>query len=201
MTNAISVFKFNQNQIRTEVVDGNPWFCLLDCCKALGIKNAATSVKLSEAGVGKTYCSYDSGKKEITIINEPNLYRLIFRSNKPQAQAFANWVYNEVLPSIRKTGSYGVPAPVDMKAIGGLVKKCCAVAVRDELRNILSGDSKSENWEVSDQDLIYQLYHWHNTKNKAETLAFRKLYSERDALLAENADLKNRMEQISAWVK
>lgn len=94
-----------------------------------------------------------------------------------------------------------VPAPVDMKAIGGMVKKCCAVAVRDELRNILAGDSKSENWEVSDQDLIYQLYHWHNTKNKAETLAFRKLYAERDALLAENADLKNRMEQISAWVK
>ena len=94
-----------------------------------------------------------------------------------------------------------VPAPVDMKAIGGLVKKCCAVAVRDELRNILAGDSKSENWEVSDQDLIYQLYHWHSTKNKAETLAFRKLYAERDALLAENADLKNRMEQISAWVK
>ena len=94
-----------------------------------------------------------------------------------------------------------VPAPVDMKAIGGMVKKCCAVAVRDELRNILAGDSKSENWEVSDQDLIYQLYHWHNTKNKSETLAFRKLYAERDALLAENADLKNRMEQISAWVK
>lgn len=99
-------YTFKNTQIRTQAINGEPWFCLIDCCKALGIKNAATSVKLSEAGVGKTYCSYDSGKKEIIIINEPNLYRLIFRSNKPQAQAFADWVYSEVLPSIRKTGTY-----------------------------------------------------------------------------------------------
>lgn len=105
----IIVYKFNQNQVRTKIIAGEPWFCLADCATALGIKNAATSVKLSEKGVGKTYILTAGGRQEVTIINEPNLYRLIFRSNKPQAQAFADWVYNEVLPQIRKTGSYGVP--------------------------------------------------------------------------------------------
>ena len=154
MQNLIT-YNFNQNQIRTEVVDGNPWFCLSDCCQALGIKNASTTVTLSEKGVGKTYTLTNGGKQQITIINEPNLYRLIFRSNKPQAQAFADWVCGEVLPSIRKTGAYvdrsrfaelpfdPVPyTPADfvgnkefMKAIGGIVKKCCAVAIREELKN------------------------------------------------------------------
>lgn len=110
MSNEIITFNFNNNAVRTKTIDGNAWFCLADCAKALGIRNAATSVKMSEAGVGKTYISHESGKKQITIINEPNLYRLIFRSNKPQAQAFADWVYDEVLPSIRRTGSYSADA-------------------------------------------------------------------------------------------
>lgn len=86
-------------------------------------------------------------------------------------------------------------APADMKAIGGMVKKCCAVAVRQELANLLAGD-KTENWECSDQDLIYWLYRWHNTKSKAETLAFRQLHAERDALMAEITQLKEKAQQI-----
>ncbi len=142
MINAISIFKFNQNQIRTQVINNEPWFCLADCCQALGIKqNRDTATRLSQAGVGKTDISHPTGKKQITIINEPNLYRLIFRSNKPQAQAFADWVYSEVLPQIRKTGAYGVPAetapaPLDAKTLGGVVKRCAAAAVRDELETL-----------------------------------------------------------------
>ena len=106
MTNAISVFKFNQNQIRTQVINGEPWFCLIDCRNALGIKGSLKKVSLSEKGVTICHTLTKGGKQELNFINEPNLYRLIFRSNKPQAQAFADWVYSEVLPSIRKTGAY-----------------------------------------------------------------------------------------------
>lgn len=88
-----------------------------------------------------------------------------------------------------------LPVPVDMKAIGGVVKKCAAAAVRQELTNLLAGE-KTENWEVSDQDLIYHLYRWHNTKSKAETLAFRQLHAERDALMAEITQLKEKAQQI-----
>ena len=85
--------------------------------------------------------------------------------------------------------------------IGGIVKSCVAFAVREELAAILSGCGKTEYWEVSDRDLLYQLYHWHATKNKKDTLEFRRLHAENDRLVAENADLKNRMSQISSWVR
>lgn len=85
--------------------------------------------------------------------------------------------------------------------IGGIVKSCVAFAVREELAAIMSGSGKTEYWEVSDRDLLYQLYHWHATKNKKDTLEFRRLHAENDRLAAENADLKNRMSQISSWIK
>ncbi len=85
--------------------------------------------------------------------------------------------------------------------IGGVVKSCVAFAVREELAAIMSGSGKTEYWEVSDRDLLYQLYHWHATKNKKDTLEFRRLHAENDRLAAENADLKNRMSQISSWVR
>lgn len=85
--------------------------------------------------------------------------------------------------------------------IGGIVKSCVAFAVREELVAIMSGSGKTEYWEVSDRDLLYQLYNWHATKNKKDTLEFRRLHAENDRLAAENADLKNRMSQISSWVR
>lgn len=159
MINSISIYNFNQNQVRTTQIDNQPYFNLNDCCEALGIaRGYKSAVRLSADGVRETSLIDNLGRQQIAkFINEPNLYRLIFRSNKPQAQAFADWVYSEVLPSIRKTGGYGAPvAAVDMKAVGGLVKKCTAVAVRDELakvkvveyvnpiKNILSDDLLTE---------------------------------------------------------
>ena len=139
MTNSISIYNFNQNQIRTTQINGEPWFCLTDCRSALSIKGSLKVGTLSKRGVTKSYISTNGGEQELTFINEPNLYRLIFRSNKPQAQAFADWVYSEVLPSIRRTGGYGVPAACeglsadDRKTIGGIVKRCCEVVIKEQL--------------------------------------------------------------------
>lgn len=138
MTHAISTFNFRNHEVRT-ISGSDPWFCLVDVCSALGLTNPRkTRTQLSSDGVTKSYVIDNLGRQqETTFVNEPNLYRLIFRSNKPQAQAFADWVYNEVLPSIRKTGSYGVPSLTNdratLKAIGGIVKSCAAVAVREEI--------------------------------------------------------------------
>ena len=134
MTKEITVFNFRDNTIRTDTTDGSAWFCLADVCEALNLRRGYRSAaRLNEKGVRKTYTPTNSGKQEVTFINEPNLYRLIFRSNKPQAQAFADWVYEEVLPSIRKTGCYNSAPALDAKAIGGIVKKCAAKAVKDEI--------------------------------------------------------------------
>lgn len=105
----ISIFNFESTkQVRTAIRNGGDiWFCLPDVANILAISNANPSrFNLSEAGVHKMYISYESGKKQVTFINEPNLYRVIFRSNKAEAVKFQNWVFDEVLPTIRKTGQY-----------------------------------------------------------------------------------------------
>lgn len=111
MQTQISIFNFESTkQVRTAIRDGGDiWFCLPDVANILAISNANPSrFNLSEAGVHKMYISYESGKKQVTFINEPNLYRVIFRSNKAEAVKFQNWVFDEVLPTIRKTGQYTI---------------------------------------------------------------------------------------------
>jgi prophage antirepressor-like protein len=101
------VFNFGEYQLRTFKDDKcEIWFCLKDACDVLDIKDFRTE-RLDQAGVIQNQVSYDSGTKSLNFVNEPNLYRVIFRSDKPQAKAFQDWVFSEVLPSIRKTGSYG----------------------------------------------------------------------------------------------
>lgn len=74
--------------------------------------------------------------------------------------------------------------------IGGIVKSCMAAAFREELNNFLAGMPKTEDWEVSDSELIFWLHRWHATKNKADTLKFRQLTSENQDLKAKLAKIK-----------
>lgn len=191
MSNELITFNFTDATIRTALISNKPYFCLKDCAKALGIKDCTDRIFKKGTEIISTLTN--GGMQKLTFVNEPNLYRLVFRSRKPQAQAFADWVYSEVLPSIRKTGGYGLSAQVDMNAIGGMVKKCCAVAVRQELNAILAGDPKAD-WEVTDKDLIFQLQRWHATKAKADTEEFRRLY-------AENEELKKKIAAIKKAVR
>lgn len=98
-------------QIRTVIVDSEPMFCLADVCKALEITHI-TDVKnrLKQDGVGTAEVIDNIGRKQnATFINESNLYKTIFQSRKERAERFTEWVTSEVLPSIRKTGSYQKP--------------------------------------------------------------------------------------------
>ena len=67
--------------------------------------------QLDEKGVHKMYTPTNGGTQELTFVSEPNLYRVIFRSNKEQAKQFQDWVFSEVLPQIRRTGVYEGQAP------------------------------------------------------------------------------------------
>lgn len=117
MMGNVAVFAFHEvHEVRVHVIDGEPWFCLKDVCSVLGIENARdlTAKQLDKDGVDKIYITDRLGRKQLTaFVNEPNLYRVIFRSNKPDARQFQDWVFNEVLPAIRKTGNYQFipPAP------------------------------------------------------------------------------------------
>ena len=104
--NQLSTFNFHNSPVRT-ITDpkGEIWFCGTDVCNILGYQNSRKALQdhCKEAGVTKRYTPTTSGNQEITFINEPNLYRLII---KPEAERFEAWVFEEVLPQIRKTGSY-----------------------------------------------------------------------------------------------
>ena len=98
-------------KIRTAGTSEEPLFCLADICRVLGINNA-TDVKkrLKEDGVDLIEVIDSMGRTQRAhFINEQNLYRLIMRSDKPIAEPFQDWVCGDVLPSIRKTGKYGLP--------------------------------------------------------------------------------------------
>ncbi|MFW1934678.1 Bro-N domain-containing protein [Acinetobacter sp. ULE_I046] len=103
-----SIFNFNEHGVRVTLDSNNePLFCLADICKALDIKNQNPKrFNLNLKGLHKMSSPTSSGIQTLTFISEENLYRIVFRSNKAEALNFQNWVFAEVLPTIRKTGSY-----------------------------------------------------------------------------------------------
>ncbi len=106
-----SVTTFNSAQfgdLRThQSENGNVWFCLNDVMKSLGLSHITELKKrLQEKGCSNIAVLTNGGNQQMIFIDEPNLYRCIFQSRKTEAEQFQNWVFEEVLPSIRKTGGY-----------------------------------------------------------------------------------------------
>lgn len=109
---ALTVFENPEfGTIRTFELDGEPWLVGKDVATALGYSNPrdalAKHVDPEDKGVAK--CDTPSGEQDMTIINESGLYSLVLSSKLPTAKNFRRWVTSEVLPSIRKTGSYTAP--------------------------------------------------------------------------------------------
>lgn len=111
MTAQVIPFTFQQYSIRITLIEGEPWFCLADVCAVLEIQNnrRVAAEMLDEKGVRKIYTLTQGGEQQVIFVNEPNLYRVIFRSNKPEAKAFQDWVFNDVLPALRRQGRYETP--------------------------------------------------------------------------------------------
>lgn len=114
MANELQVFtRPDFGTIRTVVKDGDPWFVGTDVAKALGYESprSAVSKKVDEEDRGVSEMETPSGTQQMTIINESGLYSLILSSKLETAKAFKRWVTSEVLPALRKTGSYSVDRP------------------------------------------------------------------------------------------
>lgn len=107
----VSIFNFNTHKVRTTTIDGQVWFCKKDVLNALCIaKRSDINNALDPNGcVNNATVTATRGVQTLVFVNEPNLYRIIFKSRKAEARAFQDWVFNEVLPQIRKTGQYAVP--------------------------------------------------------------------------------------------
>lgn len=105
----LKIFENNEfGEVRTSIIDGEPYFSLNDVCRILEIKNPSDAKsRLRKDGVGTTEVIDSMGRTQLAnFINEANLYKLVFQSRKPEAERFADWVTSEVLPAIRKHGAY-----------------------------------------------------------------------------------------------
>lgn len=105
----LKIFENNEfGEVRTTVIDDEPYFSLNDVCRILEIKNPSDAKnRLRKDGVGTTEVIDSMGRtQQANFINESNLYKLVFQSRKPEAERFADWVTSEVLPAIRKHGAY-----------------------------------------------------------------------------------------------
>lgn len=108
----LQVFHYEEenhfNDLRTVEIDGEIWFVANDIATLLGYKRANDAVRqhCKEKGTVKHRIPTKSGEQEMLLINEPNVYRLIVKSQLPSAERFEEWLFEKVLPSIRKTGSY-----------------------------------------------------------------------------------------------
>lgn len=107
----IQLFQFNSTEVRIVLINYEPWFVAHDIKSILEIDSSSLRrLKVYEKGVYNIHTL--GGNQAMTIISESGLYRLILTSRKPQAEPFQDWIVQEVLPSIRKTGSYSTqPSP------------------------------------------------------------------------------------------
>ena len=108
---------FNSDQfgeVRTVTIDDEPWFVAADVCRALEIGNSRMATDRldddEKAAVSLTDTSSNgvTQQREMTVINEPGLYSLVLGSRKPEAKAFKRWITHEVIPALRKTGTYSL---------------------------------------------------------------------------------------------
>jgi prophage antirepressor-like protein len=106
--NGLQVFDFEENAVRMMVLDGEPWWVANDVCRVVGLSNVSQAVsRLDDDQKDNRILNDVVGReKRMVIVNETGLYELVFRSDKPEAKRFRKWVTKEVLPTIRKVGSF-----------------------------------------------------------------------------------------------
>lgn len=112
MSNSIQTFDFNSNQVRIQIINSQEYFCAKDVCSILQIVNNRQAVKkLSREDVILNDTHTNGGIQKMSFVNEAGLYGLIFQSRTQEAQSFRKWVFNDILPEIRKTGKFEAQQP------------------------------------------------------------------------------------------
>ena len=116
----ITPFLFETHTVRVIMRNGEPWFIAKDVCDALGYALVPHAMRmLDDDEKGIHILDTLGGQQKVSVINESGLFTLVLRSRKPEARKFVKWVTSEVLPSIRKTGSYG-PALAQSQSVQAL---------------------------------------------------------------------------------
>ncbi|MEK3674652.1 phage antirepressor [Paenibacillus sp. FSL R10-2771] len=112
--NQIQKFIYSNQEVRSTVINGEPWFVAKDVCDVLELTNSRMAIdRLDEDEKGVSSTDTLGGKQNVTIVNESGLYSLILGSRKPEAKQFKRWITHEVIPSIRQHGAYMTPSTIE----------------------------------------------------------------------------------------
>ncbi len=112
MTNDVQMYSYKDKKVITHETNNEVWFAAIDICDALGLSNSRKAVKSLDDDEKMTvtfsygHSNQRGGLQFMTFVNEPGLYKLIFKSKKQEAKEFTRWITHEVLPQIRKNGMY-----------------------------------------------------------------------------------------------
>lgn len=115
MPTTLDVFQYAGQQVRTSLIDGEPWFVASDVARVLGYSATEAMTRSMDADEkGMQNLQTPGGIQSVTVISEPGLYDAILRSRVPAAREFKRWVKHEVLPTIRRTGQFGSQVPTTL---------------------------------------------------------------------------------------
>ena len=120
--NNLQQFVFSGKGVRVVLIDNEPWWCAKDVCNILELERSTKSLeRLEKDEVRQTSLTDSLGRMQDSyIINESGLWNLVLRSDKPEAKVFKKWLTSEVIPQIRKTGSYSQSPPVPRTLVDAL---------------------------------------------------------------------------------
>ncbi len=150
--NEVTIFENTEfGKLEIVVIDGKEYFPAHQCAKILGYSNPRDAVKrhCKAEGVVKYDTPTSSGIQSINFINEGNLYRLIVSSKLPSAEEFERWVFDEVLPTIRKTGSYSIQKNPDSYTIDDPIERAKRWIEEAEARKALESKIKEDEPKVA----------------------------------------------------
>src|SRR5690242_6949832 len=105
-------FMFQGQEVRTIIINDEVWFIASDVCATLEHSNVSVAVDRLDEDEKLIQAMFISGQHRQTwLVNEPGIYHLIFTSRIPKAKEFRHWIFHEVIPTLRKTGSYTIQTP------------------------------------------------------------------------------------------
>ena len=137
--------QFNAQNVRIQIIEDEPWFCAIDCCKILQLSNSRNLTRYLDADeIISVSLTYAASGHRVNFISESGLYKLIMRSRKAEAKAFQRWVTHDVLPSIRKTGQYSMPGLPTMLPEQTAALTAAAEAIVQRARRMLA----NRRWQL-----------------------------------------------------
>lgn len=168
--NKLQQFMYGHQELRSTLIDGQPYFAAKDVCDVLELTNPTVSIQRLDADE-VTKLNLGGLYGETNFVNEPGLYSLILGSRKPEAKQFKRWITHDVIPSIRKSGGYMIPQtmPETLRLLAAEMEKNQAIEAENKQLAIEAAEKDQKLKEQATPVAIYNLaISAHNTMSMQE---------------------------------